>query len=112
MWPCGSVRDEALQMQEKATSTAMQLDGLKGQMVAVVAPSTEDGQRYAVVSLAAAEAFPTGALKGVRLHWGAAPGWYRGWQSVPEGWSTDPLETSSAGLSVVCRLPSYLIHPP
>lgn len=48
--------------QEQTTSTVMQLESLAGQMVAVVAPSSEDGQRYAVVSVAVAEAFPTGAL--------------------------------------------------
>lgn len=66
-------------------------------MAASTRGRSEHGRRYAVVSVAASEAFPSGALEGARLHWGAALGQYRGWQAVPAGWSTEPAQTSDAG---------------
>lgn len=59
--------------------------------------------------MAVSEAFPTGALEGARLHWGAAPGQYRTWQDVPSGWSTEPGQTKDAGAAVHQIRPSPLI---
>lgn len=87
----------ATNAQAPAAATVAQLEGLDGQLVALVAPCREGGRLTAVVAVAVAEAFPTGALDGAQLHWAAAPGPHRGWGGVPGGWQTEPADTRDAG---------------
>lgn len=85
-------------MQAAAVATVAQIEGLDGRLVALVAPCQEGGKKTAVIAIAAAEAFPTGALEGAKLHWAAAPGPHRGWHGVPGGWITEPEHTTDAGV--------------
>jgi len=102
-----------LGLQAPAVATVAQLEGLDGQLVALVAPCEEGGRRTAVIAVAAAEAFPVGALEGAKLHWAAAPGPHRGWQGVPGGWTTEPENTRDAGVrpSQLLDVSSCLLPP-
>ena len=73
------------------------LEGLQGALVAHVGYAHERGKPYAVLVLAAAEAFPEGALDGAAFHWGVASREGGAWGPPPEGWQGDPARSVEAG---------------
>jgi hypothetical protein len=76
-------------------------------MTATTTLAEEGGKKYAVVSLAAAESFPEGALEGVVAHWGVAGIVQRGaWEAPPKGWVSDPEHFDSAGYPTSSSLPA------
>jgi hypothetical protein len=50
-----------LALQAPATAVVANIEALDGQLVALVAPCQEGGKSTAVIAIAAAESFPTGA---------------------------------------------------
>lgn len=94
-----------MQEQQNMEVSYFRLHGLDGWLAAVVTVAEEKGRQWAVVCLAAAEAFPQGALEGVVAHWGiAGTGKTGGWERPPEGWLSDPDQHRSTGWSSCLRI--------
>ena len=83
----------------KPVAVGFRLDGCAGAMAAHVRYAREGARSFALVSLAAAEAFPSGALDGAVFHWGVVSREGGEWVPPPEGWQSDPPRTTEAGES-------------
>ena len=85
----------------KPVTAGFGLEGLQGALVAHVGYAHERGKPYAVLVLAAAEAFPEGALDGAAFHWGVASREGGAWGPPPEGWQSDPAQSTEAGVQTI-----------
>jgi len=95
---CKIMKHAVLQMGFSPVSMTFRLDGLEGSAVTKAGFAAENGQNYAVVALAAAEAFPEGSLDGAVFHWGVASADEGAcWEAAPSGWRSDPAQSNSAG---------------
>ncbi|CAL8469831.1 g9373 [Coccomyxa elongata] len=80
----------------KPVTVGFRLDGCAGAVAAHVRYAREGARSFALVSLAAAEAFPAGALDGAVFHWGVASREGGAWVPPPDGWQSDPPRTTDA----------------
>ncbi len=80
-------------------TVGFRLDGCAGAVAAHLRYAREGARSFALVSLAAAEAFPAGALDGAVFHWGVASREGGAWVPPPDGWQSDPPRTTDAGQS-------------
>lgn len=84
----------------KPVAVGFRLDGCEGAVAAHVGYAREGARSFALVSLAAAEAFPSGALDGAVFHWGVASREGGAWAAPPDGWQSDPARTEDAGNAI------------
>ena len=96
----------------KPLSFGYRLNGVSGSMAAHIGLATERGRPYALVTLAAAEAFPEGLLEGAVFHWGVTSREGGSWVAPPEGWQADPDRSMDAGkirYDVQAHIPSIRV---
>lgn len=83
---------------QEASEVEAQISGLANCMLAAhCATAVIDGRAYAVLSLAAGELQPEGALAGLTLHWGCTQHACQPWAPPPAGWHTIPDRSFAAG---------------
>ena len=81
----------------KPVPAGFRLEGSAGSLVAHVGCVRERGRQFALLSLAAGEAFPEGLLEGAAFHWGVASREGGAWAPPPDGWQADPSDTADSG---------------
>lgn len=86
--------------QLKGTSpqrSTYRIQSIDGSVVAHESVCKEGSQYFAIITMAAGEAFDDGALDETSLHWACTPRQGGPWQAPPPGWTTEPSNSHDAG---------------